>query len=270
MGVIYYAVNKATGKGYVGVDTRSDDGSVRRRSHEGGARRGSYVLFKRALRKYGADTFVWHVIYESDDAEVLFANENRAIRQLGTKAPLGYNMVDGGLGGRNPCEEVRTKIGVGNRKAYGNPEVRAKLGASMRKAYENPEVRVKMIASVREAMRRPEVRAKLSASMREVMKRPEVREKLSASTRASNYKRHPEIYAKLHAKTSASLRAKNPDPTPRALRRRARNDARRVLRTVRQLQEAQARTRHLMSPQVLSTLGTPSFQHFAWPEASTG
>lgn len=108
MGCVYLAENLANGKKYVGKSIYGLE--HRRKGHAASAAKGVRTLFCHAIRKYGMASFVWRVLFESDDAEELNAKEKELIKSEGAKSPYGYNLTDGGEGLVNPSAEVREKI----------------------------------------------------------------------------------------------------------------------------------------------------------------
>lgn len=97
-GIIYLAVNRVNQKAYVGLTAKS----LRERFvvHIQKARLGYRSLFYSAIRKYGIDSFDVAVLQECHGGlnEMALA-EREWIVTLGSKAPNGYNIADGGQGG---------------------------------------------------------------------------------------------------------------------------------------------------------------------------
>lgn len=96
MGCIYLATNRINGKQYVGKTERSMED--RRRDHLKDSLKSPRLPFQRALRKYGADSFDWDIIQESNCPGELNRLEVESIVWFGSKVPNGYNMTDGGEG----------------------------------------------------------------------------------------------------------------------------------------------------------------------------
>lgn len=96
MGCVYLVTSRIDGKKYIGKTLIS---MIRRKAaHEAEAARGSQRYFHKALRKYSSDNFVWSVLFESSDEQLLFDTEKHFIALHNTKAPFGYNLTDGGDG----------------------------------------------------------------------------------------------------------------------------------------------------------------------------
>lgn len=112
--LIYMATSKTSGKSYIGYTTR---GLLRRMGgHESDAHTKRFTsLFHRAIRKYGFDDFEWTVLHEDIGTdELLQVAEMCAIYVHETRAPMGYNLTDGGdgcLGFRHTEEGLRKMRG---------------------------------------------------------------------------------------------------------------------------------------------------------------
>lgn len=99
MGFVYKVTNVVNGKSYIGI-TRT---SVKWRwnAHLCASFNESYndynVIFHRAIRKYGIDSFVVETLCESEN-DLLKELECQYIETYGTLSPNGYNMTKGGDG----------------------------------------------------------------------------------------------------------------------------------------------------------------------------
>lgn len=132
MGIVYGARNKVNGKWYIGKTVQSLHD--RKLTHERDTRNGSKLAFHRAIRKYGADSFEWSVLAEEENEDDLFETEQAVIKMKRAKAPNGYNLTDGGEGktGWKMPDEVKQKIGSGNRGKERSPELRKRLSEAVR------------------------------------------------------------------------------------------------------------------------------------------
>ena len=104
-GVIYKLTNTLNGKAYVGKTKRSLNRRIYEHKRDG--IKGKLGI-GRAIQKYGLENFTAEVI-EACPVDKLNEREMFWIRELGTKAPNGYNLTDGG-DGFNPSNETRAKI----------------------------------------------------------------------------------------------------------------------------------------------------------------
>ena len=93
-GIVYLALSRTSGKGYVGQTTQ--DLQARWRSHKCG----QCHALRAAIRKYGADDFDLSVLAEAADRDDLDRLEIGFISKLGTLAPGGYNIESGGSNGK--------------------------------------------------------------------------------------------------------------------------------------------------------------------------
>ena len=100
-GVIYLLINCTNDKEYVGQTIRSLE--VRFKQH---AKADTHI--GRAIRAHGADMFIITTLKICYDKEELDAWEKHFIKYRDTMAPNGYNLTEGGDGGK-PCAELSAK-----------------------------------------------------------------------------------------------------------------------------------------------------------------
>lgn len=115
-GLIYHTFCIVNGKPYVGQTWLSLD--ARREQHEGTGGGGARLLTK-AIRKHGKDKFIWTILVSDiKNQNELDAAETAFIRELSCLAPAGYNLKEGGLGGRFSIETKKLlsnkRVGVPN------------------------------------------------------------------------------------------------------------------------------------------------------------
>lgn len=91
---------------------------VRKAQHLWHAKNGSKGHFYNAIRKYGADSFVWHVVEEWPDYFSALAAERKSIRILRP----AYNLTEGGGGvkGLRHSSESKAKMSAAKK---GKPSV---------------------------------------------------------------------------------------------------------------------------------------------------
>jgi len=116
--IIYKITNLINGKIYVGQD------AFDKRSYYG-----SGICIKRAIQKYGIENFKKEILEHCKTKKQLNKKEIYWIKKLNSKAPNGYNIVNGGTGGdilsqlsKKQQKETKQKIS----KAHKNSEVAAK------------------------------------------------------------------------------------------------------------------------------------------------
>ena len=150
MKVIYKATNIKNGKCYIGVDSNWPH---RKSAHKCAVKRGSDLLFHKAIRKYGWDSFKWELLEESDNIDYLL-NEREThhiAKHNSYYLNNGYNMTFGGEAtlGWKPSDETKIKISESNkgRKAWNkgvpspwtsirNTESKGSISLNRRKLYE--------------------------------------------------------------------------------------------------------------------------------------
>lgn len=113
---IYRAINKITGKSYIGIDSNWPH---RKSAHKHAVKRGSNLVFHNAIRTYGWENFEWEIVEQSDDyAEMLNLREEFYIRKFNTHylEGDGYNMTFGGEAtlGWSPSDVTRQRISEAN------------------------------------------------------------------------------------------------------------------------------------------------------------
>ena len=104
MGYIYKITNKNTGKMYIGQTTQ--DLEERWRGHRSSKSNCRYL--KSAIKKYGIYNFEFKLICVCFDND-MDKFENDYIKKYNTLVPNGYNLREGGNGGRHN-EETKQKI----------------------------------------------------------------------------------------------------------------------------------------------------------------
>lgn len=129
--VIYSATNQLDGKVYVGQTT----GSLKNRRyfHEYDSMKGSTLLFHRALRKYGFESFDWQVIDQAETEQELNDKEKYWIQFYKSFDPqFGYNLTMGGQNGSCPNEETKRKMSSALKGRIFTIEWKNKISDSMR------------------------------------------------------------------------------------------------------------------------------------------
>jgi group I intron endonuclease len=108
-GVIYLVTNLVNGKKYVGKTSESVE--KRKRLHMI-----SKYAIGNALRKYGPENFSWRVIDTALNLERLNALEIEWIARYDCRAPKGYNLVAGGVGGCDPSPRTLRKLSIAGKR----------------------------------------------------------------------------------------------------------------------------------------------------------
>jgi group I intron endonuclease len=104
MGYIYMLKNNINGKIYIGQTTRS----IKKRFKEHKDKKSGCVAIYNAIQYHGWDNFEkdW---YECPDDDLNF-DEELLVREMGTLAPEGYNLREGGGATGKLSEETKQKI----------------------------------------------------------------------------------------------------------------------------------------------------------------
>lgn len=200
-GVVYLMTCLDSGKGYVGqtIAAVPYDRFVR---HLKDARLGRDGLLARAIRHHGPDAFRFEILASCDSRKALNSAEVYFTRVYGTLAPAGYNLQEGGAGGRKSLE-LRKRLS----DVHSSPET-SKLHslraierwadpASKRQIKETWAIKNALSAADRErkkkekrdeaARARPAKIAARNESIRQSYQNPVVRERVGAGTRDSRW-----------------------------------------------------------------------------------
>lgn len=108
-GYIYKTTNKINNKIYIGQHKAS--------FFEPDVYLGSGTLFRRALKKYGEDSFICELICECFSQQDMDEKEIKFIKEFNsTDSSIGYNITDGGRGGAGPRSDfTKNKISEANK-----------------------------------------------------------------------------------------------------------------------------------------------------------
>lgn len=142
-GFIYMVTNNITGKRYVGKTSTTVE--ERWKGHVSEASRNlSNSALHKAINKYGQDAFSLTVLLKNIPVELLNHYERLLIVRMKTRAPLGYNLTDGGDGvlGYHHTEQMRrhlSKVNNGRKLNHGDL-IRAgwKRNDTIQKRSQNP------------------------------------------------------------------------------------------------------------------------------------
>lgn len=124
IGVIYKFKNKINNKEYIGQTWNFD-----RRIKEHFRGYGYARLLTASIKKYGKDNFDVKIIFKTSNQELLNNVEILSIRLCNTLSPKGYNLAEGGLGGKL-SQESKDKIGKFNKNKIVSQETKNKMSQS--------------------------------------------------------------------------------------------------------------------------------------------
>jgi hypothetical protein len=99
---------------------------------------GSGLAIRRAIKKYGKESFRKEVIMNSSSEEEMYLQEEKIIGILWKDDPKCYNSKPGGKGGFGHIKELG--LNLGDRNPMHRPEVKAKQKSSLKETHlRNPE-----------------------------------------------------------------------------------------------------------------------------------
>lgn len=182
-GELYTITCTVTGKIYVGQTTQGV--GKRWADHRKSARRAPGI--KGALAKYGPGSFIWSVVDTAETQGELDRKEQDLIRALGTLAPNGYNLTEGGSGGKKSAE-TRARMSASLKK---NPPKVSREGKERTRAAHlgrkhSTETRARMSAAQKGKPKTwsPGVLERISEAAKNRVPSPETRAKMSAAQKA--------------------------------------------------------------------------------------
>ena len=105
-GVVYLIWNKVNGKRYVGQTVQTLKKRLQKHLRDD-------LYVDRAIRSHGIENFYCGIIKTCATKDELDEAEKHFIAVLKTKTPYGYNLTDGGCGGRH-TDETRAKLSAAN------------------------------------------------------------------------------------------------------------------------------------------------------------
>lgn len=115
-----YMLTSPSGKSYIGQTTRPIEKRFRQHQQESGC-----MAIYRAIQKYGWEHFEKDY-YECPDEDLNF-DEELLIREMGTLAPDGYNLKEGGANGK-ASEETKQKMSESKTGKTQTGETKKKIG----------------------------------------------------------------------------------------------------------------------------------------------
>lgn len=157
--IAYLVTCACNGKQYVGVTARALSRRWYEHTLDAETRPGKNAL-RRAIAKHGRERFTIEPLCCARTYPDLLAVEKDLIRQWGTRAPLGYNLTDGGQGANGCVRSPEHRAAIARaltgkpRSAVTRAKVSAsKMGKSQNVGAANPGAKL-TVEQVREARRR--------------------------------------------------------------------------------------------------------------------
>ena len=207
-GSIYIATCILNGKSYIGQTTFTVEERWVRHIEKSGRK----FAFGKALVKHGPENFTLETLDTATNQEDLDQKEIFWIKTKGTLTPAGYNLTEGGLGGRH-SQESKDKMSASRRGKILSEDHRRKVaeGLRARYAWERSQGVTRILTeSQLETLRTislgktftPEHRAKISASNHGRKRSPEACEAISKGKKGKpngnlGKKRSPESIEKM-------------------------------------------------------------------------
>lgn len=210
---IYVITNNVNGKQYVGQTRCGVAERWRKHWRLAESNKGACRALAEAIRKYGKESFLVDVIQELPlDAtqQEIDAAEQAAIRDLGTLSPNGYNLEEGGKGGR-PCAEALVRRSAALKGKPLSKEHRQKLSEAQRGRKRTSASEIagyKKLAEQRKGKpRSPEAVANMVKAQRARASLPRTEAQKAAAKRHSDFMKGRVLPPEHRAKQSASLKA---------------------------------------------------------------
>lgn len=172
-GIVYCITNTVNKKQYVGQTTT--DMASRWSAHKGSG--SNCKALSSAIKKYGESAFVIAELAIARDSLELNALEAHYVSSLGTMAPNGYNLKEGGGSSGKWSIQMRDE----RRKKLESPEFRELMSINSKAMWQRPEVRKKISDAIRVGLSSDDVKSKRSAKAKESCNTPEVKARMSAA-----------------------------------------------------------------------------------------
>jgi group I intron endonuclease len=157
MYAIYIITNSLNGKQYVGI---TNNLKKRWAAHK---RAATNAYLHRAIKQYGIDKFVFTHYASAFNKEAACDIERMLVVEHNTKAPVGYNMTNGGDGIIALVPESRAKIAEANKNR--TPEQRAKMSQKLTGTKLSEETKEKQRLKKIGSKRSEKTKAKMSKSL---------------------------------------------------------------------------------------------------------
>ena len=204
--IIYKTTNKINGKISVGKDVKNNPNYL-----------GSGKRLLRAIKKYGRENFTKEILEICETQEQLNDCEKKWIEYLNSKGDNGYNIADGGTGGKtspNPWNKGLTKFTSESVKKYSDKNKKSLKGKT-----QSEETKLKRKISNSGKKRSKETCEKISKSLRGKKLSKETKEKISNSLKGRKLSKESiekmknrKLSKETKEKISNSLKGRKIDP----------------------------------------------------------
>lgn len=216
-GTIYLVENVENGKCYIGQTWYTLN--QRKTTHQTSSKQNrSNSVFHKALQKYGFDSFVWSVLVSNvKSQERLDELEIEYIEIFDTSVPNGYNLKEGGRGGKLPPESIEI-IRQKNKLVKRSEAFKERVSEVHTGKVNNRETRKKMSKSQKKRFAENPMSDETKKKISEVQKgkklSPETRKKMSEGQR-KRHAENPEIRKIVAEKSSKTQKGKKLTPEHR-------------------------------------------------------
>lgn len=187
--IIYKVTNKINGKIYIGKTAQP---LYRRKAqHIYDAKKGCPFLFYNAMRKYGADSFLFETLFYCLSEKDMNQKEIETIEMMNsTNRDIGYNRTNGGEGslGRKLSEESIAKMRLHHTGAHVTEETREKIRIASTGRAHSAEAKAKIGASKVGKPLSLEHREKLRQAKLGTHRTEETKAKIGAASKGNKYR----------------------------------------------------------------------------------
>ena len=195
--VIYLLRNTVNGKCYVG---KTEDFDRRMRQHSCGY--GNCIALRHGIEKHTWEVFDAHIL-ERTTRSAGSTTERRWIAALDCQAPHGYNLTDGGEGGRL-SETTRQKLSATQTAKAARGELPQQYESPDKKATRNAkqsETHLAKVASGEHASLRADVQEKISETLKTKYAQGQMpQQKRTAAEKAASAKKGAETMKTIYAR----------------------------------------------------------------------
>jgi len=159
-GKIYKISNNFDEKLYIGQSWRD----LEKRFKQHCEPRSGCLKLRNSMQAHGKENFTTELIWEGEcTQEELDKKEVEFISLFNTMSPYGYNLQEGGRGGR-PSDETRAKMSVAHKGRVVSAETREKLSAAHKGHFVSAKTREKLRAANKGRVVPADIRVKISTA----------------------------------------------------------------------------------------------------------
>lgn len=147
--IIYKVTNKLNGKIYIGQTINTLEFRKDQHFRDTRCMKKKTTYFHNAIKKYGAENFVFEEIDSANNLEELNQKERYWIKFYSSNnKEFGYNLDSGGKNGGEKSIETKRKIGDTTLIKWKNPEIACKMREGLKKGTETQKSKPKKVKIV--------------------------------------------------------------------------------------------------------------------------